>query len=251
MARALAALADKDDQYLLSSCDTTIQSAVWLQMSIAAELLIFSARAPTYMWKSIAPSWALFLSVLTGCIVTSLLAGLFHLFGGLQLNDILLIWAYDIIGLIFLDVVKVAFLRAFNESLEVIDESTLVKPANRPVDTPMNEGSGMNSSSPGVDALVAATRISAHSSRLSTWDKSGRKSFYSNSNSFHTSSLISRSSERSFRGYRGRVTSANLTGRSNYGPSSGHVVGRTSLASADYRPNTPASAANKNSRWWG
>ena len=237
---------DKNDQYDISSCDTTIQSAVWLQMSIAAELLIFSARAPTYMWYSIAPSWPLFLSVIAGCIITSVLAGLFSLFGGLQLSDILMIWAYDVVGLVILDVAKVAFLRAFNESLEVIDESTLVKPSGHPVDRPIREGSGLSSSSPGVDALVAAThsRISAHSTRLSEWDKTGRKSYYSNSNSVQTCSLISRGSERSVRGrFKSSGFSGNLTAGQDYGPSTGQVTGRTSLASGSYRPNTPANFA--------
>ena len=240
---------DKDDQYHLSTCDTTIQAAVWLQMSIAAEILIFSTRAPTFMWNSIAPSWPLFLSVMAGCILTSVLAGVFSMFGGLRLMDIILIWVYDIVGLILLDLAKVAFLGAFNESLEVIDESTLIKPSDNTVDnSPMRDGSGMSSSAPGVDALMAATqpRISAYSSRLSGWDTAGRKSFYSNSQSYNANSIISRGSERSVRS---RVTSACLTTRQEYGPSVGRVTGRTSLATGDFTPNTPAAAAKNVSRW--
>ena len=121
----------------IPSCDTTIQSAVWLQMSIAAELLIFSARAPTYMWFSLAPSLALFSSVIIGCIITSLLAGIFGYFGGLSIEVIIIIWLYDIACLVFVDIVKVQFLKSFNHSSEVIDDASLVRSHQRSKNVPI------------------------------------------------------------------------------------------------------------------
>ena len=105
-----------NSKYDLPSCDVTIQAAVWLQMSLAAEFLIFSTRAPTYMWYSIPPSLPLFTSVMMGAIVTSLLAGLSSYFGGLRFDIIVIVWCYDIATLILMDLTKVAFYKAFNQS---------------------------------------------------------------------------------------------------------------------------------------
>ena len=51
----------------VSTCSGELQSIIWLQMTIAAELLIFTARAPGYIMRSIRPSTALMLSVIGGC----------------------------------------------------------------------------------------------------------------------------------------------------------------------------------------
>lgn len=101
-----------------------IQSAIWLQIFIAAELLIFSARAPSYFWVSIAPSPALFFSVMLGNIIASIMAGQSVRFGALPAQDICVIWAYDIICLLFIDILKVWIYKFFNESTEVLPELT-------------------------------------------------------------------------------------------------------------------------------
>ena len=59
-----------------SGCSIQAQAGVWVQMAVATEILIFSARAPSYMFTSIAPSLELFVSVVIGCFIFSLLAGL-------------------------------------------------------------------------------------------------------------------------------------------------------------------------------
>ena len=106
----------------ISGCGKPAQAAMWLQMFIAAEVLIFSARAPTYMWQSIAPSGALFVSVITGCLICSVLAAISSYFGSLPIRDIILIWIYDILVLIVIDIAKVAMFQVFNESLEVLPD---------------------------------------------------------------------------------------------------------------------------------
>ena len=73
--------------YDMNTCDKKMQAAVWLQMSIAAELLIFSARAPSFIFTSIAPSKPLTVSVLMGCVITTVLAGAFNYFGDLPVID--------------------------------------------------------------------------------------------------------------------------------------------------------------------
>jgi hypothetical protein len=119
-----------DDYTVRSGCSTPTQAAVWLQMFIATELLIFSARAPTYIWLSLAPSPALTLSVFTGCMVASLMAGLSTDFGSLQGTDILLIWFYNIICLIVIDVTKVSIYKFYNLNLEVLKDAAEAGPVS-------------------------------------------------------------------------------------------------------------------------
>jgi len=107
---------------IVANCDVPTQGSVWLQLFISTELLIFSARAPTYFWLSIAPAPALIASVLTGCIIASLMAGLSLTFGGLHIVDIVLIWVYCILCLFFMDVVKVGLFLWFNENTEVLPD---------------------------------------------------------------------------------------------------------------------------------
>ena len=120
-----------DSKYDLPSCDVKIQAAVWLQMSLAAEFLIFSTRAPTYLWFSIPPSLPLFISVMSGAIVTSVLAGCSSYFGGLRFDIIVIVWCYCIGTLIIMDITKVMFYKAFNQSQEVIDDNELAKMAGQ------------------------------------------------------------------------------------------------------------------------
>lgn len=111
-----------EGDFPINNCDTPTQGAIWLQMFIAAELLIFSTRAPKLIIFSLAPSFALFASVFIGCIACSLMAGLSTTFGGLAFVDIVIIWAYDIICLSFMDIVKVSMLNFFNEATDVLPD---------------------------------------------------------------------------------------------------------------------------------
>ena len=104
------------------NCETSIQAAIWLQMFISAELLIFCARAPSYIFTSIAPSAALFVSVIAGCLTVSVMAYLSDTFGALSIHDIVLVWLYDIACLIVIDVIKVEILKFFNEDMDVLPE---------------------------------------------------------------------------------------------------------------------------------
>lgn len=110
--------------FKISECGRQAQAGVWVQMSIAAELLIFSARAPSFIFSSVPPSLALFSSVIFGCFLFSLFAGVIPYFGLLHINDIIIIWAYDIICLFVIDCVKVAYLKLNNENTEVLPEIT-------------------------------------------------------------------------------------------------------------------------------
>lgn len=109
--------------YTIENCDKETQGAIWLQMFIAAELLIFVTRAPKLIIFSLAPSMALFISVMIGCFVCSMLAGLSKTFGGLPFVDIVIIWSYDILCLSAMDVLKVGMLNFFEESTDVLPET--------------------------------------------------------------------------------------------------------------------------------
>ena len=56
----------------------------------------------------------------------SILAGLSLKFGGLLFIDIVYIWIYNIISLILVDLMKVAYLACFQENLEIIVEETVL-----------------------------------------------------------------------------------------------------------------------------
>jgi hypothetical protein len=110
---------------IVGRCGRQAQAGVWVQMSIAAELLIFSARAPSFIWCSLPPSLTLFCSVIFGCFLFSLFTGVIPYFGYLHINDIVIIWAYDIICLFFIDCVKVAYLKWTGESTDVLHENKM------------------------------------------------------------------------------------------------------------------------------
>lgn len=250
-----------DDDWDLGSCDTTIQAAVWLQMSIAAELLIFSARAPSYMWTSILPSASLFWSVIMGCIVTSVLAGVFDMFGGLKLRDILIIWAYDIVGLVILDICKVQFLSAFNESLEVLDDDAGISSAADDAAAGRDGSASGRSSYAGALMSAAAedddlrmSRVDRLSQRLSQWDQLGRNSSatgasvsYNYNQSYNEHSMRSHTLKSGDSGASSGYHSASR-GKSSRSPSKvarelprNSLTGRPTVADGrSIRPRTPA-----------
>lgn len=111
-----------EGDYPITDCPKSTQAAIWLQMFISAELLIFVTRAPKLIIFSLPPSIPLFCSVLTGCMICSLMAGLSKYFGGLQITDIVLIWCFDLIGFGLLDFLKVAILAFFDEKTDVLPD---------------------------------------------------------------------------------------------------------------------------------
>jgi hypothetical protein len=107
----------------VANCPKESQAAIWVQMFIAAELLIFVTRAPKLIIFSIPPSIALLISVILGCIVVSLMAGCSKYFGNLEGVDIVIIWVYDLIVFVLMDFLKMGFLAYFNENSEVLPDT--------------------------------------------------------------------------------------------------------------------------------
>jgi H+-transporting ATPase len=265
-------------EYKMGECDKKMQAAVWLQMSIAAELLIFSARAPSFIVTSIAPSAALTGSVLSGCIITTALAGVFKYFGKLPIQDMVLIWIYDILCLIVIDICKVLYMRAFNENMEVLQDVDInaltAGDASHATGATMDRPAPRTASKSGqvVDVLmhmhtddgdVGVGRASASQYRMESWaaGKSGRlgpsgahrlSETDSDQVDFRGSSMAhyrSRGHPSATSQNRGRAASNDMFSATavpmfqSYGPTTSSYVGRNLLsASGSLRPNTPANA---------
>lgn len=88
-------------------------AVIYLQISIAVELFIFSCRTPNFVFNicnpETRPSLLLFISVMAGNVIVSLLAGFgdtFKIVHTVKWQDIALVWVYDIAGLIVIDTLK-------------------------------------------------------------------------------------------------------------------------------------------------
>jgi len=144
----------------IETCGKQAQAAIWLQMFIACEILIFTARAPSYFWCSIAPSPALAVSVFAGCVICSVLAVVYDYFGSLPVEDVLLIWLYNLANILVVDGLKVKLLSFLGENQEVLPDWI---PPSQPAicETP----SQSFSSSVGA----TGTKAEAMTTRLSEW----------------------------------------------------------------------------------
>eukprot|EP01034_Spumella_vulgaris_P021274 gene21274-27297_t len=160
-------------------CSTSAQSGVWIQMSVAAELLIFSARAPSYIWTSIAPSPALFCSVIIGSLIISILAGAVGFFGHVHASDIAIIWCYDIICLVVIDCVKVMYFNLMNHSSSVLVDAVEDEVEVKKVEPAAPEGpkdiemGGRDRALSGESVLSdgSSSRASAINNRMEQWNR--------------------------------------------------------------------------------
>jgi hypothetical protein len=103
------------------TCDKSAQAGVWVQMFIAAEILVFSARCPTFFFMSLAPSPSLVISIFIGCLIVSILACAVPYFGHLWVQDVAIIWLYDLICFFVVDACKVVMLDLMGENFEVLN----------------------------------------------------------------------------------------------------------------------------------
>jgi hypothetical protein len=230
--------------YDIGKCSTKTQAAIWLQMFIACEILIFSARAPSHMFFSLSPSIALTCSVLGGCLLFCLMAGVSSTFGSLAVQDMALIWAYDCIGLLFADQLKVALYNFFNENTMVLPD--MVETGS--VKKEGEEGTGTEVETlaePQEDvtrASVSANRLTdwalAHSDRLSSMDPSQRQSMANKSKRMSSANMMSVDAN--------KVARESLSGRISLSHSV--AVGKTSdvgnsFIGGSIRPNVPGNRA--------
>jgi hypothetical protein len=176
--------------YAIGQCNRQTQAIIWVQMFISAELLIFTTRASSYMFVSQAPSLALVTSVLIGCLVVSAMAAGAQQFGELHIVDIVLVWVYDIVGLIFLDILKVAMFNFFEENTSVLPDLPEGERVKHVHGHDVEAGHGAPThgatSTDGEDftrASLSANRLTdwaiQHSERLSSMDANQRMSMAS------------------------------------------------------------------------
>lgn len=163
------------------TCTTQAQAGVWVQVFVAAEILIFSARAPTFFWAFLPPSPALFISVFLGCLIVTILACASPFFGNIWVQDAAIIWTYNVICFVIVDALKVLVLHFLGESFEPLKKietprtgaETPITGAgasatiSAPLDIESQDGRSAVSGS-GEDAIVAS-RASSAVSKLRQW----------------------------------------------------------------------------------
>jgi H+-transporting ATPase len=221
----------------VSGCGTSFQGSMWLQIFIAAELLIFSARAPTYMWYSIRPSNSLFCSVMAGNIIATIMANSSSTFGKIPGKDIVLIWVYDFLCVIIIDILKVQLLLFLGEETAVLpdkEDLPVLKPSDRfSVDLENNQQ---------IDALVSAVdrgRQSYSKSRMSEWISKSETSNTSRSSQQKAMSIASRISNGSHR-HSGRYSVSITLPASTVNTNQSNLLRGSISSSIQIKPNTPA-----------
>jgi hypothetical protein len=104
--------------------DVHAQNAIWLQVSIAAEFLIFTARAPGLFFFS-RPSHELIASTMLGNIVSTLLA-IYAFEDPLDWEEVIRIWIFDICALVLVDWAKMVYKFIFEHNAAgIIDEAAI------------------------------------------------------------------------------------------------------------------------------
>jgi H+-transporting ATPase len=230
---------------MVPNCPLQLQSAIWLQMFMATEFLIFSTRAPSLIWWSLRPSVWLVFSVTVGCVVASVLAGQSSKFGSLPTVDIVLIWCYDLVVLVVVDICKVALFSYLGESNEVLEEKEY-KEANHKhaADASYEAAEKAGTSMSEEDRIRMEEDTSRHSmsaNRLTDWtiSQGSRLSFQSQEGRPSAGRKSSVAMDRQLnRRNMGRTTTVTLNIHATRHDSS-HL--RPSIITAgSLRPNTPA-----------
>ena len=226
--------------FVISQCSQQAQAGVWVQMTVSAELLIFSTRAPSYIFSSVAPSPTLFLSVILGTFLLSVFAAVIPYFGLLNPVDIVIIWAYCIICLFFIDFVKVAYFKFTNESTDVLpdevpgdlddeeaEETDSIPPADNDVETAIG---AKKKSVPRMADEDDDSRAISVTRRLSNWSE--------------TKGCVDTSASR-------RISDVNIIMPPGRLPSSVAIVAARRISTATniglMTPTSPASSSSSNS----
>jgi len=238
-------------------CATNTQAAIWLQMFISAELLIFSARAPSFIFTSIRPSIALLVSVISGCLIVSIMAALSDTFGSLPVSDIASIWLYDVVCLLVIDTIKVIAYGLFNESTEVLPDEPerpkvtheeILTVTNAPDDLEANR-SAFVSKKTGVESQPApiegSGRQAAQSMRLNSWSSAQTPRSPERRSASNSTSLAQKEKLLSSHNYAAILSETLRTGPGSYAESS--VSLRKSIVhSNSLRRATPGTFSSNN-----
>eukprot|EP00605_Chrysophyceae_sp_TOSAG23-4_P002711 GSChrysophyteH1.ASY1.ANO1.2990.1 assembled CDS len=149
--------------------DIKVQAAIFIQMFVAAELLIFSTRAPSYFFDSHLPSAALVFGVFSGLvIITGMVLGL-NSFGKLNFDDVLVIYAYDILVFIFVDWCKMRLYNFFNEDTAVLPDTDVIGDELARLGVTRDDQDDAESGVAMKDAAADETRMSIAGERMTAW----------------------------------------------------------------------------------
>jgi hypothetical protein len=103
------------------------QNAIWLQVSVAAELLIFAARAPGLFFLSM-PSWRLLGSVILVGIIGSILLAVYAFPDQLSWREAGIIVAWDVAALFIVDIAKLIYKYTFEHNVSgIINEASIAE----------------------------------------------------------------------------------------------------------------------------
>jgi len=105
---------DGEEPCTPSNCEY-LSTCAYLQISIAIEFVILSCRAPGFVLSpkylldpAVRPSVALLAGVMFANVLVSVLAGAGAVIYQVKWADIGFIWIYDIVGILIIDIIKVA-----------------------------------------------------------------------------------------------------------------------------------------------
>jgi len=166
------------------------QNAIWLQVSIAAEFLIFAARAPGLFFLS-RPSNELLVSTTLGNIVATLLA-LYAFADPLSWSEVGTIWLYDIIVLFVVDFTKMAYKLISNHGGAGIIDEAAIEEENLKLRKPAEESEPVVEFAKTVEKHRASVRMIAEGAQAKSRKSGLSKSFIATGNT-------SRVSQKSFR----------------------------------------------------
>ena len=214
----------------------SVQGAIWLQMFIAAELLIFSARAPSWFNLFMMPSPYLLVSVFGGCIVASAMT-MDPFFGELKSIDIALIWVYDLICLVIIDAIKVKLFQFMGEHTETLADEEYIAAVREEEDD--EELNAMNEGLEGADKMT--TRQSAAANRMTQDSINANERLSSMDPNAARSSLISSRKRSGSQQNADALTRVSISGRAGAsGAGSNDMRGSLVATHGSLRPNTPA-----------
>ena len=80
---------------------------LYLQISLSIEGLIFATRVPEAPCYSSAPVWSLVVSVLVANVLVTVIVGLGLLGKEVAINDLVIVWAYDVVWFGIIDLLKI------------------------------------------------------------------------------------------------------------------------------------------------
>ena len=123
--------------------DGYTQAMIYLQVSVAIELLIFVTRLPDMPFYALAPIGSLLVSVFVANITVTVIVYTGCIGPAVSLSDAMFVWAYDILWFFFLDIVKLPLTRVFDYAFPVERGRGKDLPDSVPEPAPVSDAGSM------------------------------------------------------------------------------------------------------------